>query len=363
LSTAAPRGYLPTLDGWRAIAILGVMVTHGTDALLAPGAPFADPHWYTFTRYGAKGVELFFGISGFLICSRLLEEHEWRGGISLKGFYIRRFLRILPPYAVYLVVVGALAALGSIALAPGEMLHSALFLRNYWPASPPTGWFTAHLWSLAVEEHFYLLWPGLLVLFVPERAIGKAIALALLIAAWRFAVFHWPSIDPVNPIVSRFERTDLRLDALLWGCVIALVYRRPVWRERLARLLTTPAWAVVVGVLIIDIVLPPPFALVWQAILIPLVLLGTVLHPGGSAGRLLETKPMRWVGRISYSLYLWQSLFLVAFGVARPFGIAQQLPLSLALVFAFAAASYYWVERPMIRLGHRLAPPTTEGRI
>jgi peptidoglycan/LPS O-acetylase OafA/YrhL len=358
-----PKGYLPTLDGWRAIAIIGVMVAHGTDALFAPGAPLAKHAWYVLTRYGARGVDLFFGISGFLICSRLLEEYEQRGRISLTGFYIRRFARILPPYVVYLLFIAVLGAAGSMALLRNEVIYSALFVRNYWAPPPDAGWYTAHLWSLAVEEHFYIIWPTLLVLLAPPRALWKAVALALAIAAWRFAVFHWPTVDPVSTAVSRFERTDLRLDALLWGCVMALACSRPAVRERLVRFLNTPVWILAGIAVVLVIVREPPLALLWQSLLIPILLAGTVLRPGSIASRVLEWSPVRWVGRISYSLYLWQSFFLVAWGVARPFGGVQYFPVNFVVVFLFATASYYFVERPMIRWGHERAPPTTEGRV
>ncbi len=359
---AIPRGYLPTLDGWRAIAILGVMIAHGADALVGPGGPAADATLWAITRYGAKGVDLFFGISGFLICSRLLEEWDQRGEISLKGFYIRRFLRILPPYAVYLVVLAILAAIGTLPVAPGELLWSAAFLRNYWVHAAEAGWYTGHLWSLAVEEHFYLLWPTLLVIMRRRGAVITTACIAVAIAIWRYVVFHWASADPFSPALSRFERTDLRLDALFWGCAMALAFWRPGLRDRIARILNPPTWTVTCGALILVMVLTPPFALMWQSMLIPVVIAGTVLHPDRAPGRMLETKPARWIGRISYSLYLWQTLFLVARGVERPFGVLQALPLNVLMVFACAALSYHAVERPMIRLGHRLAPPTTEGR-
>lgn len=96
-TSPAAGGYLPTLDGWRAIAILGVMVAHGTAASFGAGGAFANASLYALSRYGAMGVDVFFGISGFLICSRLIAEHRARGRINLKGFYIRRFFRIPPP--------------------------------------------------------------------------------------------------------------------------------------------------------------------------------------------------------------------------------------------------------------------------
>src|SRR5438477_8743290 len=106
------NNYLPTLDGWRAVAILGVMIAHGTDALFNTGGLYPSVRWYGLTRYGALGVDIFFGISGFLICTRLLQEHQKHGRINLKNFYLRRAFRILPPYLTYLTVLGVLVIAG-----------------------------------------------------------------------------------------------------------------------------------------------------------------------------------------------------------------------------------------------------------
>src|SRR5207237_4594263 len=105
---------LPTLDGWRALAILGVMICHSCDALFHADGPYANVALHALTRHGALGVDVFFGISGFLICTRLIEEHKKNGTINLKRFYVRRAFRILPPYFTYLAVLGVLAAGGLI---------------------------------------------------------------------------------------------------------------------------------------------------------------------------------------------------------------------------------------------------------
>ena len=356
-------GYLPTLDGWRAIAILGVIVGHGMHDLLAPGAPWADPFWYRVTQYGGKGVDLFFGISGFLICSRLLDEEERFGRISRTGFYIRRFARILPPYLVYMAFILLMGALGIIALGRTEILTSLLFARNYASIPEVDGWYTGHLWSLAVEEHFYLLWPTLLVLWTPARARTRVVLLALGIAAWRVVEFRLRLLEHVLPGVSFYLRSDIRMDALLWGCWVALMIRQPEWRARLAKLSHGAAWWLLLGIVLACIVLPVPLAMLWYAMLIPVVVAGTTLAPDTIQGRVLEAAPMRWVGRISYSLYLWQNLFLVALGAPHFLGPLQLFPWKFLACFVPAWLSYRVVERPMIRLGHRLAPPATEGRI
>lgn len=357
----ATSGYLPTLDGWRAIAILGVMVAHGTASLLGVDGAFANERLYALSRYGAMGVDVFFGISGFLICSRLIEEHRARGRINLTGFYIRRFFRILPPYFALLAALALLS--GVFAVSSGELLSSVFFLRNYYAPAAESGWYTGHLWSLAVEEHFYLLWPGLLVLWGVRRARWGCAALSLLIAVWRVAEFRLQIGETLIPGLGFYTRTDIRLDALLWGCWFALMLSDPQTRERLARLMSGQVWLVTLGALVAVVAAQPPLAMLWQSLLIPVLVIGTVLRPAGVVGRFLELSGLRWIGRMSYSLYLWQQLWLVGDGTAStlPFGL-QTPPLNVVLVFACAAISYYGIERPMIKAGHRLAAPVTAGR-
>ncbi|HEV3257737.1 MAG TPA: acyltransferase [Gemmataceae bacterium] len=356
-STSPPAGkYLPTLDGWRAIAILGVMVCHAGDALFHSGGSHPHAGWHALTRHGALGVDIFFGISGFLICSRLLDEQRTSGHISLARFYARRIFRILPPYMAYLAVLAVLAAAGLVAVGSRTWFSCLLFYRNYLPGSQGGGDYTGHFWSLSVEEHFYLLWPGLLLLCGVRRARRVVVGLAVGIAIWRVVEFRHAWLARWLPGVGFFPRTDIRLDGLLWGCWAALLLQAPGWRARLERWLSPWTWLALLAAFVACVHYQPPLAMMWQALLIPLLLLGTVLHPGAAAGRILETGAMRWVGRLSYSLYLWNSLFFAGMDKARPLrlGALQELPWSILPVFACAALSYYLVERPMIRLGHSL---------
>ena len=199
-----PRN-IPTLDGWRAIAILLVMVSHSMRS--------DDPHWLWC---GFFGVDIFFGISGFLITLLLLCEHESNGAISLRGFYIRRAFRILPPLFILLIVVG-IAGLYRSRL---EIAADLLFFRNYLLPEYGNG-ATSHLWSLSVEEHFYLIWPGLLALFGVRRMKNMVGHFACGIALWRTLAraFDWTMMPGVGENV----RTDFRLDSLLWGCAMAFL--------------------------------------------------------------------------------------------------------------------------------------------
>lgn len=320
--------------------------------------PYEHATLLALARQGAKGVDLFFAISGFLICSRLLEEHQATGLISLKGFYIRRFLRILPAYWLLLAGLSVLALIGLVEVSRRDWLASIFFVRNY----VGQGWYTGHLWSLAVEEHFYLLWPGLLAWWSPARARWRVLLLTAVIVVWREADTRLQLVSRVLPDAHSYSRTDLRLDALLLGCWIALLLSDPTWRARLTQWLRGAAWIGILVLLALNVAVHPPLRALWEALLLPVLLAATVLHPYTSLGRLLELRALRWIGRISYSLYLWQQVFLPPSDMPATLDGAQHLPWSVLAACTCAAGSYYLVERPMIRLGHRLAPPTTEGR-
>jgi peptidoglycan/LPS O-acetylase OafA/YrhL len=354
------EGYLPSLDGWRAVAILGVILAHGTDTLFEPGSLA-----HRLTRHGALGVDIFFGISGFLITTRLLEEHRRQGKVSLSGFYVRRVFRIVPPYLAFLGVIGASALTGFLHVGSWEYLSCLLFYRNYLAPQELGGWYTGHFWSLAVEEHFYLLWPALLVACGVFRARLVVPMLALGLAAWRVWDFRHQWLETLLPGVGFYVRTDIRLDALLWACLLALLLEAPGWKERLTRWLSLPVWLVLLGAFIVCVVFQPPLALLCQSLLIPVILAGTVLRPTMLVSRGLEAGLLRWLGRLSYSLYIWQQLFLVGREESRPLPLrlVQEWPGNLLALVACAAASYYLIERPMVRRGHRLAAPARTEQV
>jgi peptidoglycan/LPS O-acetylase OafA/YrhL len=312
---------------------------------------------------GEAGVELFFAISGLLICSRLLEEESSRGQISVKDFYVRRFFRILPAALFYLLVIAILAAFHVIPLSAMDWFGSLFFFRNYLMLleylhhSPlAMHWYTGHFWSLSMEEHFYLVLPAILVGFKKLRlwVLG---GLALGVAFWRSILAHL--LHNNHQFVFR---TDTHVDALLIPAMIALVLY-PLARNKGAKRYL-PAWSlpVLVGMEICLLTLRIPFSFTFRAILTPLLILSAVLHPNAIAGRILEFKPLRWIGWISYSLYLWQQLFFGANFAGSPPRIAvlRAWPINLAALMVCATFSYYAVERPLVRLGHKLVPGATK---
>ena len=352
---AAATRYIPTLDGWRAIAVLLVLFSHAGHAY---ARQLPNESWLDHIGTGTQGVNIFFGLSGLLITSRLLEEWAQHGSISLGRFYIRRAFRILPPALLVLAVIALLGAIGRLPVVPRELVAAALFFRNYLPAllTPDfAGFFTAHYWSLAVEEHFYLVWPALLLVCGSRRGLWAAIAIAIGIAAWRrVELLHMiATLHTVDPLY--FVRTDLRIDSIMWGAALALLLARPGARRRIEANLTPLVCLAVAALYLLVVRGFDGRPTIWEALLVPLLIATTMLRPGSVVGRLLETSPMRWLGRLSYSLYLWE-LFFVFRGVPQTLGVLQTFPLNLVLTFACATASYYFVERPLIRVGHRLTP-------
>jgi peptidoglycan/LPS O-acetylase OafA/YrhL len=353
-------GYLPTLDGWRALAILGVLVAHWGGGFFPSGA---DEELLTIQ--GQLGVDLFFGISGFLITWRLLEEHNLTGRISLRGFYVRRAFRILPAAVTFLAVLAVLSVCGLSLVNLREGLSCLFFWRKYLSPGELGGWYTGHFWSLSVEEHFYLLWPGLLLLAGLRGGKWTAASLAVALALWRVIEYRKGWVEALLPGVGFFGRTDIRLDGLFWGAWTALVLARAQsggekWLTRFWA--SRPAPFLLAALLAACLVWQPPFRMVWEALLLAGILAATVSRPSIWLGALLESAPLRWLGRLSYSLYLWQQLFLVPWSRDAPLGILQRFPCNVLCVFACAMLSYYLIEKPVNRLGHRLARPTTPGR-
>ncbi|HME06662.1 MAG TPA: acyltransferase [Bryobacteraceae bacterium] len=217
-TTTRVRGYLPTLDGWRALAVISVILFH--DRLYSYGP--LNTHW--FQEHGSFGVDIFFGISGLLICSRLLEEERKYGRIRISQFYIRRAFRILPPLLCYLFVIALLALAGVIAVDAKEWIASLLFCRNYSFLGAVAGhdnWYTGHFWSLAVEEHFYFLLPAMLV-FVPKRwRVPSLAGIAIAVEVWRALR------QQTRPWIYLFQHTDVRLDALLVPALCAILMTEP----------------------------------------------------------------------------------------------------------------------------------------
>jgi peptidoglycan/LPS O-acetylase OafA/YrhL len=346
-------GYIPTLDGWRAISIILVLFFHSN---ISGATSIFRPVLEELNAYGQSGVYIFFAISGLLICGRLLQEENKSGRINLHNFYIRRALRILPAALLYLLTIASLASI--LGVTKLEWFSALFFFRNYSVTGPPQSyWFTGHFWSLAVEEHFYLLLPGIMLFFPKGRAFVLG-GLTCGVMIWRTWLSHQPYTVPIG------YRTDTILDVLLIAALVAIAANHDRYGAYLRRLLTPVASIGLVAAYATLLVTHIRLSITLKAIVLPLLVLSTSRNPSSALGRILELAPLRWVGRLSYSLYLWQQLFFCDrwWTGPLPLGMLQEWPMKIILLFACAATSYYAIERPLVRLSHRIASSRLRGR-
>lgn len=357
---AAGQGgdYLPVLDGLRAVSILLVLLAH-------LGLEHALP--------GAFGVTLFFFLSGYLITRQLLGGLRLHGKVDFAGFYLRRALRLMPAGLVYILLAGCGFAAAGGRISPAGWFAALFYGANY---ADLGGLYRSTLggvrhpfnilWSLAVEEHFYLIWPALLVLLMRTRRAGVAVlALCAAVLAWRFALLDLcfaggvPLADaplvcgPANPNpLWTFNRlylaTDARFDSIAWGALLALWEGVPALRASAVRAACGAA-------------------LLGASFLLTAPLLRFGLRPSLQGGALLWvlpwllrarpavlcSAPALLLGRLSYSLYLWHWGALAAADYLAPAHGAAWLALALAGSAALTAASFWGIERPMLRLRRR----------
>lgn len=335
--------HFPQLDGLRGTAVLLVCLGHALVFRLGRSA-----RW---TQVASLGVLFFFVLSGFLITGLLCSEERRTRRVSLKYFYVRRAFRILPAFAVYVLTVICLSHFKLITDSSWKtVLVSVLFLKNFFgPGLSALG----HLWSLSLEEQFYLFWPLLFAVVGRRRLLAPTMGLILGIALYRGVAILVAPYDYGSGV---FElRSDFRMDSILVGCGLALVLdRRPQELMRFSRLAcwgTHPLWALP---LLFYWTLFCNLEPVWsvylsvQTVLVGCLVFHLVAFPKSVVGRLLQQRWIRLVGLLSYSLYLWQQPFLV---LSTPsWGAARELPWCVLLSGAAAGLSYVLVERPFLQL-------------
>ena len=351
-------GYLPGLDGIRAIAIIGVLLYHA-DLPFMPG--------------GFLGVDVFFVLSGFLITSLILEEFDRSGRVDFAKFYLGRARRLVPALVLVLLVTAIAAAFiyrDAARQVAADVLASIFYINNWWYVLADQSYFEfigrppllKHLWSLSVEEQFYLIWPAVAYLVVRRARRPGLLVVALVLAAASTAWMAVLSImngypDYADPSRAYFG-TDSHAMGLLIGAALATFWRP----GRLARKVPRGGAAIwtITGIGSLAVVIWF-FAYVGEftpwlyrggfliIALVTAVLIAVATHPAVRFGTILGIRPMRYIGQRSYGLYLWHwPIFMVTRpGLDIPLDGIGLLGLRLALTFAVAELSFRFVEMPI----------------
>ncbi len=359
-----PRGHVAGLDGLRAFAVIVVVLFH-----LTPGAVVG----------GYLGVDVFFVVSGFIITRLLLVEHVSTGRIRLGAFWLRRARRLLPALVVLLLACSSAALLvgGDVLVGIGAQLATALtFSSNWYFIASGSDYFAStapelfrNLWSLAVEEQFYLLWPLVLLLVVlrlPRAGRIAVLALATLASAAAMAVL----LTPGNP-TSVYYNTGAHAFGLTIGALLAVVSRwwspRALeWPRAARRGLGVAGALAFAGLVALSILMPGEEDWAYHggllaAAVLTAVLIAAFLVPGSPLARAIDVAPLRWIGHRSYGIYLWHWPVFVLLAAALPDWTSEPAlawalgGIAAVITVAAAALSFRCVETPIRRDGFRAA--------
>jgi peptidoglycan/LPS O-acetylase OafA/YrhL len=330
---------IPSLDGLRAISIVLVIAGHWLHVL----------GYGNLGNLGNLGVRVFFVISGFLITGLLLKEIEKTSGVNLLKFYFRRTLRIFPPYYFYLSVIALAAFLGFIYVPLKSLFLASVYITDY---ANPSNWLLGHTWSLAVEEQFYLLFPGVLLILGIRNTKIFLFLVVLASPLIRLADFQFFGSEPVW-VIKGFHAN---MDALAAGCLLALFYKRLHQNSFYQKLVKSKIVFVLPVIILLAnsqsdhprIFLGASFTVI--NLLVAFCIDWAVTNYDGAAGRILNCAPMTTLGVMSYSIYLWQQPF---FNPDSP-GILTQTPFNFIGLAVMALVSYYMVEKYSLQMRQTL---------
>ena len=357
---AGEMGYIPGLDGIRAIAVLGVLLYHA-DLDFIPG--------------GFLGVDVFFVLSGFLITSLLLEQFERAGGINFKVFYLGRVRRLFPALIALLLVVAIVSAFfyrDAAGRSLSDIVASAFYVNNWWYVIGDQSYFDfiarppmlKHLWSLAIEEQFYFIWPAVAFLIMRRWRRRGVLLITLLLAiastAWMLYLSNAHGYPELADPSRVYFGTDSHAMGLLLGAALAAVWRPGRMQAKVpptARMLINAAGVLALIGLAAFYLWVGEFTpwlyrggfLLLAAVVALLIAVTT--HPAGAFSKLLGRQPLRYIGQRSYGLYLWH---WPIYAVTRPeLDLALDglslLVLRLGLTFGAAELSYRYLEMPIRR--------------
>lgn len=357
-TTRYSRKYVPSIDGLRALAVIAVIAYHLN---------------FSWAKGGFIGVDIFFVLSGYLITNILLTQWEKNQTLQLKQFWLRRFRRLIPAAYVMIVVVVIFSVLFHSEILKnlrGDAIASFFYVSNWWFIFHNVSYFDSfgmpsplkNLWSLAIEEQFYLIWPVFLLVFLrwvknPKLLLKIVIGLGLLSAIW-MTILYVPGTDPSRV----YYGTDTRLFDLLSGCALAFVWPfnrlSPNIPKRSKAALNIAGTISILFFFLITALVSEyqPFlyrgGLLFVAIM-GVVMIATIAHPASYLSKIFSFKPLRWIGTRSYGIYLWHypiiTLTTPVLEIGQP-SIWRSI-LQVVATFIIAELSFRYIETPIRKNG------------
>lgn len=361
-------GYKPALDGVRAIAVCAVMAFH----LARPLGPIPE-------NGGWLGVDVFFVLSGYLITSLLLTERDSTGKIGLRRFYVRRFLRLAPlsvalVFGILVLQLAGVADRFALVLPWSGAVSILLYVSNWWVLARPEALGSlGHVWSLSVEEQFYFVWPTTILCcgWLTRRRALRLVGLVAAFGAVAIGVarhLRWAA-GSAAPDLSRLWRdiylnSFLRPDGLFIGASLAVVLHCRTIAERvrpLVAILGAAGFVFMIWMLAVadtprdlrSIAWIPLWGLSVLNVATACAVAWLVVAPRSIVGRCLSLRPIIWIGRRAYGIYLFHPLVVYAAHYAFDLDGGELVVAAVALTFLIAGLSYAWLETPFLRLKER----------
>lgn len=335
-----------------------VLITHlGLYQFLQGNSFLINRVWHLFS--GLTGVQIFFTISGFLITRILLQEKIQTGNIRFGNFYIRRFIRLLPALFVFYVIYLVFYFLKWIPLDRAGLIFSVTYFYNFIPNVYYSG-ILGHMWSLGVEEQFYLIWPLAIYLFSSVRSYLSSVVVILLLSL--LAVYWLPDQlfsyhGHQYQFGTAFQLERWFIPAVLPILLGSLTAALLVYKETLVGTLNISFFLCLAVILYLSPLYLPeimlPFRYGFQSVGVSLFLLLICLRPKSLGVKLIHRQPFIYIGKISYGIYVFQGIFLMT-GPGSQLKV-QQFPLNLLLTLFVAVLSYELIEKKCLRLKNKFA--------
>lgn len=350
------RSRIPSLDGIRAISILTVIGYHILQSIGLDHS--VGLLWFTILN-GNTGVYVFFVLSGYLITTLLMKEHELNNSINLRHFYVRRAFRILPVVLANLFVIWLLFRIESIHVSLSDFAGAAFFYRNYFRQH---GWWPVdHYWTLSMEEQFYFVWPVVMAYALRRWGLrgARRAALSVVIASpFVRVISYYAGSSYLRDVVNRSFHS--RADALMWGAFGALSVGTKPFEKCYSQMARAPWLPLLVGIygesyfeLRFGNIWTLPFGYTLAGAGILFCLLWAVRNPKSLIGLFLNSSVLTRIGVLSYSIYIWQQLFLNEHNrelLSHPSKGLTRLAAGFVATVLFAELSYKFVERGALNL-------------